>query len=138
MPDILTAVRRTCLSFYGLYHLVLLHPGSHNLHGRDDNISAYLLAIHPFCWSLRGRSIRIRGWLVGETAPALLKPLMHCRNFFLFEAIMVPFEITACNLIIHYWSEIVPTGAIIAICICLYGLINVMAVQWCVPCHACD
>ena len=45
---------------------------------------------------------------------------------------MVPFEITACNLIIHYWSEIVPAGGIIAIIIVLYGFINVMAVQWCV------
>ena len=43
---------------------------------------------------------------------------------------MVPFEITACNLIIHYWSEIVPAGGIIAIIIVLYGVINVSAVQW--------
>lgn len=25
-------------------------------------------------------------------------------NFFVFEAALVPFEITACNIIIHYWS----------------------------------
>lgn len=24
-------------------------------------------------------------------------------NFFIFEAMLVPFEITACNVIIHYW-----------------------------------
>lgn len=51
-------------------------------------------------------------------------------NFFVFEAIMVPFEITACNLIIHFWSEAVPTGAIIAIIIVLYAIINVTAVKW--------
>lgn len=51
-------------------------------------------------------------------------------NFFVFEAIMVPFEITACNLIIHFWSEAVPTGAIIAIIIVLYAVINVTAVKW--------
>lgn len=43
---------------------------------------------------------------------------------------MVPFEITACNLIIHFWSQIVPTGAIIAIIIVLYAVINVTAVKW--------
>lgn len=43
---------------------------------------------------------------------------------------MVPFEITACNLIITYWSDIVPVGAIIAIIIILYAIINVTAVQW--------
>ena len=62
--------------------------------------------------------------------PVCLLLLNFSRNFFIFEAIMVPFEITACNLIIHYWSEIVPAGGIIAIIIVLYGIINVMAVQW--------
>ena len=51
-------------------------------------------------------------------------------NFFVFEAILVPFEITACNVIIHYWSDIVPAGGIIAITLVLYALINVLAVKW--------
>ncbi|RMY51243.1 hypothetical protein D0863_14645 [Hortaea werneckii] len=51
-------------------------------------------------------------------------------NFFVFEAILVPFEITACNVIIHYWSDIVPAGGIIAIVIVLYALINLLAVKW--------
>lgn len=42
-------------------------------------------------------------------------------NFFVFEAAMVPFEITACNVIIHYWSDAVPAGGIIAITLVLYG-----------------
>ncbi|KAK4134706.1 hypothetical protein BT67DRAFT_402605 [Trichocladium antarcticum] len=51
-------------------------------------------------------------------------------NFFIFEAAMVPFEITACNVIIHYWSDAVPAGGIIAIIVVLYGLINVLAVKY--------
>ncbi|KAF2460843.1 amino acid permease/ SLC12A domain-containing protein [Lineolata rhizophorae] len=51
-------------------------------------------------------------------------------NFFIFEAALVPFEITACNVIIHYWSDVVPAGGIIAIVIFLYGVINVFAVKW--------
>ncbi|KAF2131662.1 hypothetical protein P153DRAFT_365231 [Dothidotthia symphoricarpi CBS 119687] len=51
-------------------------------------------------------------------------------NFFVFEAALVPFEIVACNVIINFWSSAVPTGAIIAIVILLYGLINMMAVKW--------
>ncbi|GAB1316695.1 proteinral amino acid permease agp2 [Madurella fahalii] len=51
-------------------------------------------------------------------------------NFFVFEAAMVPFEITACNVIIHYWSDVVPAGVIIAITMVLYGLINILAVKW--------
>ncbi|KAF2856414.1 hypothetical protein T440DRAFT_384706 [Plenodomus tracheiphilus IPT5] len=51
-------------------------------------------------------------------------------NFFVFEAFLVPFEIVACNVIIGFWSDIVPTGAIIAIVIVLYAVINMMAVKW--------
>lgn len=51
-------------------------------------------------------------------------------NFFIFEAALVPFEVTACNVIIHYWSDAVPVGGIIAIIVVLYALINLLAVQW--------
>lgn len=51
-------------------------------------------------------------------------------NFFVFEAALVPFEVVACNIIIHFWSDIVPTAAIIVICLLAYLLINVMAVKW--------
>lgn len=42
-------------------------------------------------------------------------------NFFILEAMLVPFELVACNLIIRYWSDIVPTGAVIAIILVFYG-----------------
>lgn len=51
-------------------------------------------------------------------------------NFFIFEAILVPFEITACNVVITYWSDAVPVGGIIAIVLVLYGVINFAAVKW--------
>ncbi|KAK4955953.1 general amino acid permease agp2 [Elasticomyces elasticus] len=51
-------------------------------------------------------------------------------NFFIFEAILVPFEITACNVVIHYWSDVVPAGGIIAIVLVLYALINLLTVSW--------
>lgn len=38
-------------------------------------------------------------------------------NFFVLEAILVPFEITACKVIIHYWSNALSTGAVVAIVI---------------------
>ena len=45
-------------------------------------------------------------------------------NFFIFEAALVPFEIVACNVIIGFWSDIVPTGAIIAIVLVLYAYVT--------------
>ncbi|MCJ1430468.1 hypothetical protein MMC29_008386 [Sticta canariensis] len=51
-------------------------------------------------------------------------------NFFVFETALVPFEIVACNLIVHYWSDVVPAGGVIAIVVLLYGVINITAVKW--------
>ncbi|KAL8693385.1 MAG: hypothetical protein Q9218_001777 [Villophora microphyllina] len=51
-------------------------------------------------------------------------------NFFVLQAMLVPFELVACNLIIHYWSDIIPTGAVIAIILVIYGLLNVFAVKY--------
>ncbi|KAK1676672.1 amino acid permease-domain-containing protein [Colletotrichum godetiae] len=54
-------------------------------------------------------------------------------NFFLYEAILIPFEITALNIVISFWSDDVvkpgPTAGICAAVIILYGLINVLAVR---------
>ena len=41
-------------------------------------------------------------------------------NFFFFQAVLVPFEITALTLILSYWSENIPVVAICCGCIVLY------------------
>ncbi|KAL4921107.1 amino acid permease/ SLC12A domain-containing protein [Aspergillus aurantiobrunneus] len=51
-------------------------------------------------------------------------------NFFVFEAAMVPFEVTACNLVIHYWTNAIPLPAMIAIILVLFVVLNVFAVKW--------
>ncbi|OJJ71461.1 hypothetical protein ASPBRDRAFT_56051 [Aspergillus brasiliensis CBS 101740] len=51
-------------------------------------------------------------------------------NFFIFQAAMVPFEVTACNLIITYWSDAVPVAGIIVIVLVLFMLLNIFAVKW--------
>ncbi|KAG6126851.1 hypothetical protein E4U22_005778 [Claviceps purpurea] len=54
-------------------------------------------------------------------------------NFFLYEALLIPFEITAINLVLSYWNEGItkpgPTAAICAGVIILYAAINVLAVR---------
>lgn len=82
--------------------------------GRDGDLSSNFLSLHSICWSLRRRRVRLCRWL----------------EFIVFEAILVPFEMTACNVVIHFWSDAVPTGAIIAIVLVSYAFINMMAVKW--------
>ncbi|KZT43077.1 general amino acid permease AGP2 [Sistotremastrum suecicum HHB10207 ss-3] len=50
-------------------------------------------------------------------------------NFFFFQAVQVPFEVTAVNLLIQFWTEKIPVWAIILIVLTLYLIINVFAVS---------
>lgn len=42
-------------------------------------------------------------------------------NFFFYEALLIPFEITALNVVLKFWSDNIPTAAICAVCIVLYA-----------------
>lgn len=51
-------------------------------------------------------------------------------NFFLYEAILIPFEISALCLVLTFWRDDIPIWAVCLACIALYALINVVAVRW--------
>lgn len=42
-------------------------------------------------------------------------------NFFLYEAILVPFEISALNLVLSFWRDDIPAAAVVSVCILLYA-----------------
>ncbi|RAK78134.1 amino acid transporter [Aspergillus fijiensis CBS 313.89] len=50
-------------------------------------------------------------------------------NFFFYEALMIPYEITAINLVLGYWRDDIPVAAVCAACIALYTVINFLAVR---------
>lgn len=51
-------------------------------------------------------------------------------NFFLYEAILIPFEISALTIVLSFWRDDIPVWAVCLACIILYGIINVFAVRW--------
>lgn len=51
-------------------------------------------------------------------------------NFFLYEATMIPFEISAINLVLTFWRDDIPVAAVCAACIVFYALINIFAVKF--------
>ncbi|KAH7090205.1 amino acid permease/ SLC12A domain-containing protein [Paraphoma chrysanthemicola] len=51
-------------------------------------------------------------------------------NFFLYEAFLIPFEISALNLVFTYWTDKIPVAAVVAVCIVLYFCINAFVVKW--------
>ncbi|KAK0463518.1 general amino acid permease AGP2 [Desarmillaria tabescens] len=51
-------------------------------------------------------------------------------NFFLQMAMSVPFEITAFNLMLRYWTDKIPTVAVIIFILIAYTLLNIFAVKY--------
>ncbi|KAH8652045.1 AAT family amino acid transporter [Xylariales sp. PMI_506] len=50
-------------------------------------------------------------------------------NFFFYEALLIPYEITALNLVLSYWRDDIPVAAVCGTCIALYGALNIVAVR---------
>ncbi|KAL5341338.1 amino acid permease/ SLC12A domain-containing protein [Aspergillus crustosus] len=50
-------------------------------------------------------------------------------NFFLYEALLIPFEITAITITLGYWRDDIHPGAVCGACIGLYGILNILAVK---------
>lgn len=42
-------------------------------------------------------------------------------NFFLYEALLIPFEITALNIVLSFWRDDIPAVAVCCACIALYA-----------------
>ncbi|EJP61739.1 amino acid transporter [Beauveria bassiana ARSEF 2860] len=51
-------------------------------------------------------------------------------NFFFYEAVNIPFEISAITVVLGFWRDDIPPAAVVAVCIVLYFTVNVFAVQW--------
>ncbi|ETS76865.1 hypothetical protein PFICI_10739 [Pestalotiopsis fici W106-1] len=85
-----------------------------------NNGMAEMATLHP----VSGGFIRMAGKWVDDAFG-----FMAGWNFFFYEALLIPFEITALNLVLTYWRDDIPVAAVCAACIVLYGLLNVLAVE---------
>ncbi|KAL4869471.1 hypothetical protein BDV12DRAFT_82056 [Aspergillus spectabilis] len=50
-------------------------------------------------------------------------------NFFLYEALLIPFEITAITIVLGFWRDDIHPAAVCGACIALYGILNILAVK---------
>ncbi|KAL2684807.1 hypothetical protein Neosp_005898 [[Neocosmospora] mangrovei] len=89
--------------------------------GLVNNSMAEMATFMP----VSGAFIRMAGRWVDESFG-----FMVGWNFFLYEALLVPFEISALNVVLKFWRDDIPVAAVVAACIVLYGVINVGAVRW--------
>ncbi|OAP60691.1 hypothetical protein AYL99_05693 [Fonsecaea erecta] len=88
--------------------------------GLVNNCMAEMTVLQP----VSGGFIRMAGKWVDDAFG-----FMAGWNFFLYEALLIPFEITALNLVLSFWRDDIPTAAVCAACIVLYALINILAVR---------
>ncbi|KAG6827366.1 hypothetical protein H0H92_012104 [Tricholoma furcatifolium] len=51
-------------------------------------------------------------------------------NFFALQAALVPFEVTAFNLVLQFWTDKIPLVAVIFFVLVCYAALNLFAVKW--------
>ncbi|EGU83297.1 hypothetical protein FOXB_06148 [Fusarium oxysporum f. sp. conglutinans Fo5176] len=83
--------------------------------GLVNNCMAEMAVQHP----VSGAFIRMAGHWVDEAFG-----FMVGWNFFLYEALRVPFEVPASNVVLKFWRDDIPVAAVVAACIVLCGVIN--------------
>ncbi|KAH6655219.1 AAT family amino acid transporter [Truncatella angustata] len=100
--------------------LFLAYSGYACLLGLVNNGMAEMATLHP----VSGGFIRMAGKWVDEALG-----FMVGWNFFFYEALLIPYEITAINLVLSFWRDDIPVAAVCAVCIVLYATLNVLAVR---------
>ncbi|KAI4717880.1 putative amino acid permease [Aureobasidium sp. EXF-10727] len=89
--------------------------------GLVNNCIAEMTILYP----VEGGFIRLAGKFVDEAFG-----FMAGWNFFLYEALLIPFEVTALTTVLGYWSDSIPSWSIPVACIVGYfSLLNVLAVK---------
>lgn len=80
--------------------------------GLVNNCIAEMVVYMP----VSGSFVRMAGKWVDESFG-----FMAGWNFFLYEACLIPFEISALNLVLTFWRDDIPAAAVCAGCIVLYA-----------------
>lgn len=80
--------------------------------GLVNNCIAEMVVYMP----VSGSFVRMAGKWVDEAFG-----FMAGWNFFLYEACLIPFEISALNLVLTFWRDDIPAAAVCAGCIVLYA-----------------
>lgn len=76
-----------------------------------NNCMAEMAIFQP----VTGAFIRMAGKWVDESLG-----FMVGWNFFLYEALLIPFEISALTLVLSFWRDDIPVAAVVSVCIILY------------------
>lgn len=82
--------------------------------GLVNNCMAEMAVLMP----ISGSFVRMAGHWVDEAFG-----FVAGWNFFLYEAILIPFEISALNLVLTFWRDDIPVAAVCAACVVSYAFV---------------
>ncbi|KAJ5983045.1 general amino acid permease (agp2) [Penicillium waksmanii] len=51
-------------------------------------------------------------------------------NYFFLMAFAIPYEITAIDVLLGYWTDKIPIGAVVVVCLVIYAVLNGLAVRY--------
>ncbi|EMC96655.1 hypothetical protein BAUCODRAFT_34035 [Baudoinia panamericana UAMH 10762] len=85
-----------------------------------NNCVAEMTILYP----VSGGFVRLAGHFVDDAFG-----FMAGWNFFLYEVLLIPFEITALDVVLGFWRDDIPSWAVCLACVVLYALLNVLAVR---------
>lgn len=108
----------TGLSKGGPASLLLAYTLYSCMVGLVNNSMAEMATFMP----VSGAFIRMAGRWVDESFG-----FMVGWNFFLYEALLIPFEISALNVVLKFWRDDIPVAAVVAVCIVTYGFVYTTA-----------
>jgi amino acid transporter len=92
--------------------LLLAYAGYSCIIALVNNAMAEMASFMP----VSGGFIRMAGHWVDESLG-----FMAGWNFFFYEALLIPFEITALNIVLKFWRDDIPVAAVCAAVIVLYA-----------------
>ena len=92
--------------------ILLAYTGYSCIIALVNNAMAEMASFMP----VSGGFIRMAGHWVDESLG-----FMAGWNFFFYEALLIPFEITALNIVLRYWRDDIPVAAVCAAVIVLYA-----------------
>jgi amino acid transporter len=100
--------------------LLIAYAGYSCIIALVNNAMAEMASFMP----VSGGFIRMAGHWVDESLG-----FMAGWNFFFYEALLIPFEITALNIVLKFWRDDIPVAAVCAAVIVLYAACNILAVK---------
>ncbi|KAL2823575.1 amino acid permease/ SLC12A domain-containing protein [Aspergillus cavernicola] len=51
-------------------------------------------------------------------------------NYFFLMAFSIPYEVTAIHVLLTYWTDKIPVGVVVAVCLVIYGVLNGLTVKY--------